>query len=45
MPIIGHPLTIIARLLREPFPVFLALIAVAKVARHIAVVAVAFGSM
>jgi membrane protein YqaA with SNARE-associated domain len=42
-PIIGDPLTIVAGVLREPFPVFLALVAVAKVARYVAVAAIQQG--
>ncbi len=45
VPIIGDPLTIVAGVLREPFPVFLALVAVAKTARDIAVTAVMLGWM
>lgn len=37
MPVIGDPLTIVAGVLREPFPVFLALIVVAKTARYLGV--------
>lgn len=33
-PVIGDPLTVIAGVLREPFPVFLTLVAVAKVMRY-----------
>src|SRR5215211_286906 len=33
LPILGDPLTIVAGILREPFPVFLALVAVAKISR------------
>jgi membrane protein YqaA with SNARE-associated domain len=40
MPIIGDPLTIAAGVMREPFPVFLALVAVAKTARYLAVTAI-----
>jgi membrane protein YqaA with SNARE-associated domain len=42
-PIIGDPLTIVAGVLREPFPVFLALIVVAKTARFIVVAALTLG--
>lgn len=34
-PFIGDPLTVIAGVLREPFPVFLALVTVAKVGRYL----------
>ncbi|WP_315975086.1 YqaA family protein [Microvirga yunnanensis] len=44
-PIIGEPLTIVAGVLREPFPVFLALLTVAKTARYVAVAAVTLGWM
>jgi membrane protein YqaA with SNARE-associated domain len=44
-PIIGDPLTIVAGVLREPFPVFLALIVVAKTARFIVVAALTLGWM
>ena len=43
LPLIGDPLTIVAGVLREPFPVFLALVALAKTARYVAVAAVTFG--
>jgi membrane protein YqaA with SNARE-associated domain len=42
-PIVGDPLTIVAGVMREPFPVFLALVTVAKTARYIAVAAVQHG--
>ena len=45
LPIIGDPLTIVAGVLREPFPVFLALVAIAKTTRYIAVAAVTLGWM
>jgi membrane protein YqaA with SNARE-associated domain len=40
-PFVGDPLTVVAGLLREPLPVFLALVTVAKVGRYIAVAALA----
>jgi membrane protein YqaA with SNARE-associated domain len=43
LPFIGDPLTIVAGVLREPFPVFLALVTLAKTARYFAVAAIAFG--
>jgi membrane protein YqaA with SNARE-associated domain len=43
LPFIGDPLTIVAGVLREPFPVFLALVILAKTARYFAVAAIAFG--
>jgi len=38
-PIIGDPLTVIAGVLREPFPIFLLLVAVAKIGRYLALTA------
>ena len=43
LPFIGDPLTIVAGVLREPFPVFVALVALAKTARYFAVAAITFG--
>ena len=43
MPIIGDPLTIVAGVLREPLPVFLLLVAVAKTARYVGVAAITLG--
>ncbi len=43
VPFIGDPLTIVAGVLKEPFPVFLALVALAKTARYFAVAAITFG--
>lgn len=43
LPFVGDPLTIVAGALREPFPVFLALVAVAKTARYVAVAAISLG--
>ena len=40
VPVIGDPLTIVAGVLRESFPVFLLLVSVAKVARYVAVAAI-----
>ncbi len=39
-PFIGDPLTVVAGVLREPFPVFLALVTIAKVGRYLALAAV-----
>jgi hypothetical protein len=39
VPIIGDPLTIVAGALCEPFPIFLALVALAKTLRYVAVAA------
>ena len=43
VPIIGDPLTIVAGVLRESFPVFLLLVMIAKVARYVAVAAITAG--
>ena len=43
LPFVGDPLTIVAGVLREPFPVFLAIVVIAKTARYFAVVAISFG--
>ncbi len=40
VPVIGDPLTVIAGLLRTPFPLFLLLVTIGKLARYVAVVAV-----
>ena len=40
-PVIGDPLTIVAGVLREPLPVFLLLVTIAKVARYIVVMLIA----
>jgi membrane protein YqaA with SNARE-associated domain len=45
VPIIGDPLTIVAGVLREPLPIFVLLVAVAKTARYFAVAALSFGWM
>lgn len=39
MPIVGDPLTVVAGVLREPFPVFLLLVAVAKIGRYLVLAA------
>jgi membrane protein YqaA with SNARE-associated domain len=39
VPIIGDPLTLMAGVLREPFPVFLLLVTIAKAGRYIVLVA------
>lgn len=41
MPIIGDPLTVVAGVMREPFPVFLAIVAVAKFGRYLVLLALA----
>lgn len=38
-PVIGDPLTLVAGVMREPFPIFLALVALAKVGRYLALAA------
>lgn len=43
LPIIGDPLTIVAGVLREPLPIFLALVTIAKVGRYIAIVMIQQG--
>jgi membrane protein YqaA with SNARE-associated domain len=40
-PVIGDPLTLVAGVLREPLPVFVALVAIAKTLRYVVVTAVA----
>ena len=40
-PVIGDPLTIVAGVLREPLPVFLLLVTIAKVGRYIVVMLIA----
>jgi membrane protein YqaA with SNARE-associated domain len=40
VPIIGDPLTMIAGLLRTPFPLFVLLVTIGKLARYVVVVAV-----
>jgi membrane protein YqaA with SNARE-associated domain len=43
MPVIGDPLTLVAGVLREPLPVFVLLVAIAKTARYLTVGAVSLG--
>jgi membrane protein YqaA with SNARE-associated domain len=43
MPIIGDPLTIVAGVLREPLPVFILLVTLAKTGRYLAVGALSLG--
>ena len=45
LPLIGDPLTVVAGVLREPLPMFVLLVAIAKTARYLAVVAITFGWM
>lgn len=39
-PVVGDPLTVVAGVMREPFPIFLALVTVAKVGRYLVLAAV-----
>jgi len=41
VPVVGDPLTVVAGVLRVPFPVFLAIVAVAKTARYAAIMCLA----
>jgi membrane protein YqaA with SNARE-associated domain len=43
VPVIGDPLTVAAGVMREPFPVFLALVAVAKTGRYLVLAALVSG--
>jgi membrane protein YqaA with SNARE-associated domain len=43
LPIIGDPLTLVAGVMREPFPVFLVLVTIAKAGRYIAIAAIQQG--
>ncbi|GEO14546.1 YqaA family protein [Microvirga aerophila] len=45
VPVIGDPLTVVAGVLREPLPVFIALVAVAKTARYLIVGGASLGWM
>jgi membrane protein YqaA with SNARE-associated domain len=45
MPIIGDPLTLIAGVMREPFPSFLLLVTLAKLARYVFLAVIAQGVM
>ena len=45
MPIIGDPLTLVAGVLREPFPVFLLLVTIGKVGRYLMLAAATLGSV
>lgn len=42
-PVIGDPLTIVAGVMREPFPIFLLLVTIAKFGRYLVVAAVTLG--
>ena len=39
LPVFGDPLTVVAGVMREPFPVFLLLVAVAKIGRYLVLAA------
>jgi len=43
LPVVGDPLTLAAGVMREPLPVFLALVAVAKTGRYLALAALVAG--
>lgn len=43
MPIIGDPITVVAGILREPLPMFLLLVSIAKVGRYLVVAALTLG--
>lgn len=42
-PIIGDPLTVVAGVLREPFPIFLLLVTIAKIGRYLVLAAATLG--
>jgi membrane protein YqaA with SNARE-associated domain len=44
VPIVGDPLTVIAGVMREPLPIFLLLVTVAKVGRYVVLAAVVLGA-
>ena len=44
VPVVGDPLTVIAGVLREPLPVFLVLVTIAKVGRYLALAAMVLGA-
>ncbi|MBZ9789395.1 DedA family protein [Rhizobium sp. 3T7] len=45
MPVIGDPITIVAGVLREPFPMFLLLVTIAKTVRYAVLAAATLGVM
>jgi len=45
MPVIGDPITVIAGVLRTPFPIFLLLVTIAKLGRYLVLAAVTLGVM
>ncbi len=44
VPIVGDPLTVIAGVMREPLPIFVLLVTVAKVGRYVALAALVLGA-
>lgn len=44
-PVIGDPLTVVAGVLREPLPIFLLLVTIAKVGRYLALAAITLSWM
>ncbi|MDP9808433.1 membrane protein YqaA with SNARE-associated domain [Rhizobium tibeticum] len=45
MPVVGDPITVVAGVLREPFPIFLLLVTIAKTARYGVLAAATLGVM
>lgn len=45
MPVIGDPITVIAGVLRTPFPIFVVLVTIAKLGRYLVLSAVTLGLM
>ncbi|AXQ27819.1 DedA family protein [Solimonas sp. K1W22B-7] len=43
LPVIGDPLTVVAGMLREPLPIFLLLVTVAKLGRYLVLTAITLG--
>ena len=43
MPIIGDPITVVAGVLREPLPMFLLLVSLAKIGRYLVLAALTLG--
>ncbi|MDO9412871.1 MAG: YqaA family protein [Pseudolabrys sp.] len=43
VPVVGDPLTVVAGVMREPFPVFLLLVTIAKVGRYVVLTVVTLG--
>lgn len=43
VPVVGDPLTVIAGVLREPLPVFVVLVTIAKVGRYLALATIVLG--